>query len=291
MLFGDEERFKKRLLQSHPNIPIQGFIDNPTDSHVGPGSYIINDSQEKRSGLLKSTFSNRQPMQPPRREVERSEYICGGTLTPSGTMSIPSSPQKRLTPGPGAYDVNNKSTFIAPVDPVRREDLNISGSSPSPMTTRVTNAGTNMPTTPRFSFSHSACLTKGVILQSALNEVMAVDGGPGYYDVEDNGLIKKSHNVRATATSKPLHHLSPSNYSSPNKISPTKTFKQIPSSGSSPTTAPYYESSQNSISPSTYSRSRSNSGASGNRSRSNSGGGGGGGMTRNHSNTGLNRSK
>jgi len=27
----------------------------------------------------------------------------------------------------------------------------------------------------------------GVILQSALNEVMAVDGGPGYYDVEDNG--------------------------------------------------------------------------------------------------------
>jgi len=290
MLFGDEERFKKRLVQTHPSIPIQGFIDLPTDSHVGPGSYIINDSQEKRSGLLKSTFSNRQPMQPPRREVERSEYICGGFLSPSGTMSIPSSLQKRLTPGPGAYDVNNKATFIAPVDPVRREDLNISGSSPSPMTTRVTNAGTNMPTTPRFSFNHSACLTKGVILQSALNEVMAVDGGPGYYDVEDNGLIKKSHNVRATATSKPLHHSSPSN-SSPSKISPSKTFKQIPP-GSSPHIAPYYESSQNSISPSTYSRSRSNSGASGKssttpRSRSNSGGG----MSRSQSNTGLNRSK
>jgi len=280
MLFGDEERFKKRLVQSHPNT---GFIDVATDSHVGPGSYIINESQEKRSGLVKSSFSTRQPMQPPRREVERSEYICGGTITPGGTMSIPSSPQKRLTPGPGAYDVNNNLSFIAPVDPVRREDLNISGSSPSPMTTRVTNVGTNMPTTPRFSFSHSSCLTKGVILQSALNDVMATDGGPGYYDVEDNGLIKKSHNVRATATSKPIQHLSPSNVSP--KISPSKTFKQIPP-GSSPGTASYYESSQNSPSPSTYSRSRSNSG-SGTRSRSNSGGG----MTRSNSHTGLNRSK
>ena len=36
----------------------------------------------------------------------------------------------------------------------------------------------------------------GVILQSALNEVMAVDGGPGYYDVEDNGkyaFVSMSH--------------------------------------------------------------------------------------------------
>ena len=48
----------------------------------------------------------------------RSEYICGGTLTPGGTLSVPSSPKKRITPGPGAYDINNQSTFLAPVDPV-----------------------------------------------------------------------------------------------------------------------------------------------------------------------------
>jgi len=34
MLFGDEKRFKKRLVQPHPSIPIQGFIDHPTGRHL-----------------------------------------------------------------------------------------------------------------------------------------------------------------------------------------------------------------------------------------------------------------
>lgn len=31
------------------------------------------------------------------------------------------------------------------------------------------------------------CYMTGVIMQSALNDVMAKDGGPGYYDTDDNG--------------------------------------------------------------------------------------------------------
>lgn len=55
---------------------------------------------------------------------------------------------------------------------------------------------TTMASTPRFAFSNSACLSKGVIFQSASNDNNKTVG-PGYYSVPRNDFIKRSYNIRA----------------------------------------------------------------------------------------------
>lgn len=58
----------------------------------------------------------------------------------------------------------------------------------------ISTRNTTMSSSPRFAFSNSVCINKGVIFQSATNDNTTV--GPGYYSVPRNDFIKKSHNVR-----------------------------------------------------------------------------------------------
>ena len=67
----------------------------------------------------------------------------------------------------------------------------MSGANTAVMSTR----NTTMTSSPRFAFSNSLCLNKGVLFQSASNDQSTV--GPGYYSVPRNDFLKKSHNVRA----------------------------------------------------------------------------------------------
>jgi hypothetical protein len=76
----------------------------------------------------------------------------------------------------------------------RRQDLNLtsmSGASVQNISTRPT----TMASTPRFAFASSACISKGVLFQSASNENKTV--GPGYYSVPRNDFLKRSYNIRA----------------------------------------------------------------------------------------------
>ena len=116
MIFSDEPRFSKKLV-SHPvDGSISGVTKSSTEEHVGPGSYLAQQFEERRSGWNKPSFSNRQPMQEPKNcPISRSDYYTAGVLSPNGTMAVPASPARSHSPGPGYYEGPN-SVFSFPTD-------------------------------------------------------------------------------------------------------------------------------------------------------------------------------
>jgi hypothetical protein len=100
MMFGDEPRFSKTLVQSGNGT--QGYRKHETDEHVGPGSYFAAQNEESRGGWVPKTFSKRQPMSPHTRPTDRSFHYTSGVIVSTG-LALPGSPLNRSTPGPGYY--------------------------------------------------------------------------------------------------------------------------------------------------------------------------------------------
>jgi hypothetical protein len=103
MLFNDEPRFSKTLVQNGATC---GVTKSATEPHVGPGSYLAEQFEEKRSGWKKQSFSIREPMQKPAsaKDLSRSDYYITGVLSSNGTMAAPQSPARCQSPGPGYYE-------------------------------------------------------------------------------------------------------------------------------------------------------------------------------------------
>ena len=80
-----------------------------------------------------------------------------------------------------------------------------------------------MASTPRFAFSNSACINKGVLFQSATNDQNTV--GPGYYSVPRNDFLKRSYNVRANRTRSASNTPVTTPISSP--VKPTAQVRQV----------------------------------------------------------------
>lgn len=117
MIFGDEPRFTKKLVPHPVDGSIAGVTKAATEDHVGPGSYLAQQFEEKRSGWRKPSFSNRQPMQEPKSStISRSDYYASAVLSPNGTMAMPMSPARSRSPGPGYYEAP-PSIFSFPTDP------------------------------------------------------------------------------------------------------------------------------------------------------------------------------
>ena len=120
-----------------------------------------------------------------------------------------------------------------------------------------------MSSSPRFAFSNSVCINKGVIFQSATNDNTTV--GPGYYSVPRNDFIKKSHNVRVrgpenyvrSAQNTPV--TTPLN--SPFKRQPTTEVRQVyrPLSAANSPARPGSASQSRSSTPNSVQRPRSGS--------------------------------
>lgn len=115
MIFGDEPRFSKKLVAHPVDGSICGITKSSTEEHVGPGSYLAQQFEERRSGWRKQSFSNRQPMQEPKSPISRSDYYVSGVLSPNGTMAAPVSPARSKSPGPGYYE-GPPSVFSFPTD-------------------------------------------------------------------------------------------------------------------------------------------------------------------------------
>jgi hypothetical protein len=117
MIFGDEPRFSKKLVAHPADGSIVGVSKSSTEEHVGPGSYLAQQFEERRSGWRKPSFSNRQPMQEPKNKaLSRSDYYTSGVLSPNGTMATPASPNRSHSPGPGYYE-GPPTIFSFPTDP------------------------------------------------------------------------------------------------------------------------------------------------------------------------------
>ena len=83
---------------------------------MGPGSYLAEQFEERRSGWRRKSFSNRQPMEEPKnKSISRSDYYLSGVLSPNGTMATPASPARSHSPGPGYYE-GPHSVFSFPTD-------------------------------------------------------------------------------------------------------------------------------------------------------------------------------
>mmetsp|Transcript_10681 Transcript_10681/g.17419 ORF Transcript_10681/g.17419 Transcript_10681/m.17419 type:complete len:383 (-) Transcript_10681:369-1517(-) len=247
MLFSDEKRFSSELVQDSVDNQIVGRKKSSTEQHVGPGSYLAEQFEQKRNGWNRQNFSNRQPMTEPKGGISRSEFYTSGVIAKNGTMA---SPSRSKSPGPGHYE-SAPTIFSFPSDPRRKKDLNITSlgnTSVHNMSTR----NSTMSSSDRFAFSNSACLSKGVVLQSAANNKSAV--GPGSYAVPRNDFIKKSYNVRVRNgnTRSPAGNASPGSSSnsvtgsvngsvtgSGGRVKPTTTPRSVsrPSSAGSTRTA------------------------------------------------------
>lgn len=105
MIFNDEPRFSKQLVQAPSDGSIIGMTKSSTEDHVGPGTYLAQQFEERRSGWRKPSFSNRQPMEGPTSgKLTRSDYYTSGVISPNGTMATPVSPVRSHSPGPGYYE-------------------------------------------------------------------------------------------------------------------------------------------------------------------------------------------
>lgn len=116
MIFNDEPRFSKKLVAHPADGAICGVTKSATEEHVGPGSYLAEQFEERRSGWRRKSFSNRQPMEEPKnKSISRSDYYVSGVLSPNGTMATPASPARSHSPGPGYYE-GPHSVFSFPTD-------------------------------------------------------------------------------------------------------------------------------------------------------------------------------
>eukprot|EP00601_Ochromonadales_sp_CCMP2298_P018735 CAMPEP_0173298788 /NCGR_PEP_ID=MMETSP1143-20121109/16291_1 /TAXON_ID=483371 /ORGANISM="non described non described, Strain CCMP2298" /LENGTH=250 /DNA_ID=CAMNT_0014238951 /DNA_START=157 /DNA_END=912 /DNA_ORIENTATION=- len=230
MLFSDEPRFSSSLVPAADG-QIAGHTKSPTNPHVGPGVYLSEQFEERRSGWKKQSFTHRQPMSGP--TANRQDYYTSSVIAKNGTMS---SPSRSKSPGPGAYD-NTPSIFSFPTDPHRTKDLNLSALGTSAVHNQSTR-NTTMCSTPRFAHSGSACLHSGVVFQSGSND--RSDLGPGSYAVPRDELLKRSYNVRVrsnSVTSTPRPNSRPSSRSgTPNGSPRPGTSSAASPANSAPTT-------------------------------------------------------
>jgi hypothetical protein len=107
MLFGDEKRFGKTLVNSSRDPQVLPIKPPSTEQHLGPGSYFTNDQEDVRNGWKKKQFSKREPMTPTRSDLSifsRQDHYTHGVMTSYGAISVPVYSPKKDSPGPGAYD-------------------------------------------------------------------------------------------------------------------------------------------------------------------------------------------
>ena len=116
MIFNDEPRFSKSLVQNPVDTSITGVTKSSTEAHVGPGTYLAQQFEERRSGWQRQSFSKREPMtEPKNKHISRSDYYVSGVIASNGTMATPASPARSQSPGPGYYE-GPSSVFSFPTD-------------------------------------------------------------------------------------------------------------------------------------------------------------------------------
>ena len=117
MIFNDEPRFATKLVQHPTHSAITGVTKSATEAHVGPGTYLAHEFEERRRGWKKPSFSSREPMaKDPKSPLSRGDFYVSGVLAANGTMASPASPARAQSPGPGHYE-GPKSVFSFPTDP------------------------------------------------------------------------------------------------------------------------------------------------------------------------------
>jgi len=197
MLFSGAERFKGKAV-THPNGDLQVYrSDKDETDHVGPGVYYNSTEEQRRSGWAKKSYTQREPMARPSREVDRSHQYTNGELTSIG-LALAGSPDLKQSPGPGHY---------AP--PITGTLLHKSPNKKLNVTTTIGNVSLQsathlMGSSPRLS-PMKAVVRDGVFFSSA--EDPSSSPGPGHYlsPSSQSNLLKRSYNIRAT----PDHAASP----------------------------------------------------------------------------------
>jgi hypothetical protein len=222
MLFASSDRFKGTPV-THPNGDLQAFrSDKEETDHVGPGVYYNAKEDEVRGGWKKKSFSSREPMSRPNRQVDRSHHYTNGEMISFG-IALPRSPEFIASPGPGHYGTSPLSSSL--IKPSPNKKLNVT------MTTNNTHASSSMQntthlmgSTPRISPMNTV-VRDGVLFVST--EHPSSLPGPGQYASPNaqSNLIKKSFNARASpsgsaARSRPRSAQSPKTSGGSSPFSP-----------------------------------------------------------------------